>query len=246
MRRWFFSLFLALSALVRAGAIGVEPPFAEFRARPGAELGGTFRVFSERPLLRARVELLDWRRLPGGGLELLPPGSAPRSLAPWIRVAPRAVDVPGREARVRYRIALPPKAEGSYHVALLFRAQEEEGKGAGLRVRARVGVLVPIYVSIEGTEAPMLRLLKTERAGDRYRLYLQNQGNVYLPVRVWVDAIGPRGERLKREGLFSGDLLPGERIRVEYDRGGLPEGALLLRFVAAAKGLEPLVWEVEP
>ncbi len=237
-------LFLICLAQAAGPGLGVQPTFAEHQVEPGGTVSGSFNVFTYRPPLKAQVELHDWRRNPDGHIELLPPGSTPRSLAPWGRVGPLEINVPVAYETIRYRFKLPPSAAGSYHLALLIRPSSGAAKElAGLRIQTRVSVLVPIYVVVRGTEAPRLSLIKTNEENDQYELWVKNEGNVYLPVRIQVDALDKEGKSLQAETLFTGDMLPDEIITTRYTTKDLDPNALLLRFTVKAPGITPLVWE---
>lgn len=238
MRAIALAILLSLTP-ARALGFGVAPAETVLIASPGVRIPAGITVFSPDPLpLRAR--LVDWRIHPDGEVELLPPASLPRSLAPYLELRERRL-VPRPEARLNLTLRLPPGAEGSYHAALLLVPDLPPGPaGPGLALDVQAAILHPIYARVPGTARPELRLAEARIAGDGLRALLENRGNVYLKVRAWLTALAPDGA-IVREALVLEDVLfPGASRQLEAE---LPPEAGAVRLVVEAPGAGRLLWE---
>lgn len=234
-------LVLLVSAALAAG-FGVAPPTVEIRLQPGTQRTGQLAVLGGRTGDRLEPKIVDWWLGPEGELELLPPGSLPRSLAPYLKIPTQPLDA-GTRHELRYRVSLPEGAEGCYHAGLLLRTQAMPLAGPGVRVRTRLGFLVLFFASAEGSTKPRLRLTEARYRDGRLTAWVENTGNACLHPRAVVQALGEAGNVLTEEIAFEDYLLPGATRKIQTERS-LPAEAAALRLRVEAKGVAPLIWEV--
>ncbi len=237
-------LLVLLGSLAAAAGFGVSPPVVEATLSPGTWAGGEITVQSPEGQLRLEPRLVDWRLGPGGELEILPPGSLPDSLAPFLEVPTEPFSLNGERRVLRYRLGLPEGARGCYHAGLLLRAPATPSTEKGLSVRTRLGFLVLFFATAKGNAHPDLRLTESRYQGGRLTAWIENTGNACLHPRAVVEALDKGGHVIAHEIALEDYLLPGGVRRLEADFP-LPEGAVALRLRVEAAGARPLLWEVE-
>ncbi len=236
-----FPLFL-LTAFALASGLGANPSIVEYRVpatRTQAILGAIELSLSGATAVRA--QLVDWQEDPDGELLLLPAGSLKRSLARWIKLQSSRLEAQNGRATLRYRIEIPPQPEGSYHAAILLEPADENPRpaGPGLLIRQRLVVMVPVYLFIQGSERPSLRILQAKVQAGEGVFWIENDGNVALHAKARLEGVSAQGEVVESTLLLDEELLPGERRRV---RAPLPETPVW-RLIVRAPGVPPLVWE---
>ena len=104
---------------------------------PGEAMQGTIELISstDRPI-HIKVYLEDWQYTPAGdgSKQFAPPGTLPRSAAPWITFFPREIDIPARgQILVEYSIRVPqdPALSGGYYAVLFFESEINEPATTG-------------------------------------------------------------------------------------------------------------------
>ncbi len=236
-------LLLGLLGLwAQATGFGVAPSRTVLHPRPETRAGAVLTVFSPdgtavRPLL------VDWRINPDGDVELLPAGSLPRSLAPYLRVGNGVLE-PRPRAALPLEVQLPAGAEGSYHAALLLvPATAPPAAGRAMVLEAQAAILHPILAVVPGTERPELSLDGAQIKDGQLEALLVNRGNVYLRVRAVLAALDARGSILSEAVLMDDLLFPGATRRL---RGRLPAGTAVARLAVNAPGVAPIAWEGQP
>jgi len=161
--------------------------------------------------LRAGSFTVDARGRP----RLVSRGSATRSAAPWLAVAPRELSVaPGGTAVVSVSALVPRRAEPGDHTGVVLFSTRAAQPGR-VAVRMRVGVRVTVRVPGAIVRRLVVRSLRARNVGRRRVLDVGvvNAGNVTetLPrgrVRVILAA---RGHVLERLPAARRELLPGTR-----------------------------------
>ena len=182
---WLSLTLLALVVLARdsqAAIIRINAPKIELELEPGETYSGETEV--ENPTdqeLKLRVYLEDWAYKPGGTGEkdFGPVGTLPLSAGKWIAFSPTEADIqPYGRVTVRYTIAVPPDAKGTYYSVLFFEnilGTTTNQEGANVLVAGRIGSL--FFVQIKGT---------VERSGKLRSLdVVPPQGN--SPMEISVD-----------------------------------------------------------
>jgi len=237
------AFLLGLLALwAQAAGFGVAPSRTVLHPRPETRAGAVLTVFSTdgaavRPLV------VDWQINPDGDVELLPAGSLPRSLAPYLRVSGEVLK-PHPRARLPLEVRLPAGAKGSYHAALLLvPATAPPTAGPALVLEAQAAILHPIFAVVPGTEQPELSLDGARIKDGMLEALLVNRGNVYLRVRAALAALDAHGAILSETVLMDDVLFPGTTRRL---LGRLPARAVVARLVVDAPGVAPIVWEGQP
>jgi len=235
-------LLAIFMAFALASGLGVNPSLVEYRISPNQTqtIYGSIEV-SFTGASKVRVRLADWQEDPDGALLLLPAGSLKKSLAPWLKLASTTLEAPNGRATLHYRIEIPPHPEGSYHAAILFEPAVENPPPAspGLSIRQKLVVMVPVYLFIQGTEQPSLRLLNVETRGHEGVFWITNDGNVALIAKARLEGLSAEGTVVTSTLLLDEELLPGEKRRV---RTPLPDTPIW-RLTVSAPGVSPLVWE---
>jgi hypothetical protein len=144
--------------------------------------------------------------------------SAPRSAAPWLRIAPPSFSLrPGAAASVTVASTLPRRVEPGDHHAVLLLASRPLARG-GVNVRMRVGVRVVVRAPGRVVRRLVVTELRVRRA-RRVRLLevtILNRGNVTETL--------PRGRLsilLVRNGKVLTRLVPDRRELLPRSRGVL-------------------------
>lgn len=135
--------FLVLGVLALSGLVFLEDgsrPFGPGRAQPvpgglsldlllpvGGTTTTTVRLVNPGPAAQElRIDLRDYDRDRKGALRLLPPGTHPRSLAPYLVVSPTQLTLaPGTQAALALTLNLPAAATGPLWTGLLLRTAEK-------------------------------------------------------------------------------------------------------------------------
>lgn len=150
---------LALCALVPSLAfaqvsVEVSPLRAELSAGPGSTTTQGITVTNAgKEAVRVRATLTDWDLSKDGSPQFESAlENGPFSATTWVRVAPpEQVIEPGREATVRYSLAVPANVQpGGYRTGILFEfgpaAGDPVGRGRDVLFKSRIATL--IYVNI--------------------------------------------------------------------------------------------------
>ncbi len=217
------------------------------------------------PLL-LRVYAMDFAVTPDNTFLFEEPGSYPYSCAPWIELEGEDVfDLPaGASANPSFRMNVPVDAEPGGHFAVLFfqdASPPSPGQGAELtpRIGCQVLLTVPGEIvrecSIAGleVESDYLSLWGPPEEGRagwpsrdmRYRLAVENSGNVHITVFAVLRYRAAFGRGAGEVELGTMTVLPGT---VRYFEGSLPSPPCLGRFKAEAVimyGPDQFTFEVE-
>jgi len=234
---------IALLGAALASGFGVAPARLELEGAPGARVSGSVVIFSSAAGAVLRPELADWWLDPEGRLRLLPAGSSPRSLVPWLRFPEEPITLSG-ERRVYYSVSVPRGARGSYHAAVLLRPEPEPfAEAAGWRVNLAATLFLPVYLTVTGTGSPGLALSGVKVESGEIEAWVENEGNQYLRFTARAEVLGSGGALLATLPLGGDVILPGGARRLSRK---LPRvtGAAVIRVVVEAPGAQAQVWEV--
>ncbi len=197
-------------------AMGVAPMKLRLTLAPGGSRTEAVEVFNngDEPV-RVVTTVEDWAATPGGGVDLLPRGSQPRSASAWVRADLSDFTVPPHGMRtVRVTAAMPDTARGSYWTILFFEGQVGTRRSKlGLATRVRMGTTV--YLTAAGTEShgSTITGMAVQPGAHRDTLNLvaqvANRGNVYFYPTGWFQVTDRAGTVLFQQGLPYRVCLPG-------------------------------------
>ncbi|NPV60266.1 MAG: hypothetical protein HPY75_11500 [Actinobacteria bacterium] len=216
--------------------------------------------------LRLRIYAMDFSVTPDNTFIFEEPGHYPYSCAPWIEVEGEdALELPaGASASPSFLMRVPQDAEPGGHFAVLFfqdASTPQPGQGAELtpRIGCQVLLTVPGEIVREGriegfeVESDYWSLWGPPAEGQarwparniRYRLAVENTGNVHITVFAAIRYRASFGRGAGEVELGSMTVLPGT---VRYFEGSLPSPPCLGRFRAEAVimyGPDQFTFEVE-
>lgn len=268
------SLAAACAALLGAPAAGAQgfdltviPAKVELQVPAGetATFSIELRNSGAGPLL-IRIYAMDFAVTPDNTFLFEEPGFYPYSCAPWIEMEGESIlEIPaGASASPSFRMNVPADAEPGGHFAVLFfqdASPSQPGQGAELtpRIGCQVLLTVPGDIVREGTikgfevESDYLSLWAPPPEGQagwpsrdiRYRLAVENSGNVHITVFATLRYRAVFGRGVGEVELGTMTVLPGT---VRYFEGSLPSPPWLGRFKAEAVimyGPDQFTFEVE-
>jgi len=232
-----------LTALaVRAGGLGVTPPYVELALEPGASAEEGVTAFAvDATFAQVTARVVDFTKNERGAVVVLDPGELPHSAASWIEIKTPPFALADKErVTVEFAVHVPPGVNGGSYTAgiLIEPAEAPPAAKHGKRLLVRSRILVPVLIKIPGTLRPGYRLVKVERKEDRLRLLIENTGNVYLSLDGRVRFISPAGEvvhELRAPHVF---LDRGARAAVEIPLPGGESGAVAVTVEYWANGYE--------
>lgn len=176
-----------------------------------------------------------------GRPRLVSRGSATRSAAPWLAVAPRELSVaPGGTGVIRVNALVPRKAEPGDHTGVVLFSTRAAQPGR-VAVRMRVGVRVTVRVPGTVVRRLVVRSLRRRAAGGKRILDVGvvNKGNVTETLaRGGLNVLLVRqGRVLERLPAARRELLPGSRavlsVTPRTRRRGVVVARVQLRGVVA-------------
>lgn len=156
----------------------------------------------------------DWDRDEWGENRFYPPGTLPRSLAPWITVGPAAFVLgPGEAREIRGLVTVPPGVTAGTYWGIVFVHGEPrpvEYGGTTVMVAKRIGIKV--YATV-GNPRPQGTVRKIEVRGLNplwVALEFANSGLVHIrEVRAEVQVYDAQGRELVRVEALPVPSLPG-------------------------------------
>jgi hypothetical protein len=249
---WLLSAaFATAPALAQASGSMIFPKRVVFTGRTrSAEVT---LVNSGTQPVTYRVELIDQRMTPAGGLEA-PSGPVERSATGLLRYSPRQVTVPpGSSQMVRLLLRKPADLpSGEYRAHLLCRALPPEdavadieslkdGKDLAVRVVPLPAVSIPIIVRQGDDLRAAVRLsglaFDASRPALSFRLEREGGASVYGDLTATFQPAGSGPERvvLRARGVSVYAELPAieQSLTVQAEDGApLAHGRLRLRFLS--------------
>lgn len=241
-----FASFLYAPSLGQQG-IGVSPPRFELFLAPGEHERHTVTVFLKHtPEEVITPSVVDWSMDVYGNIRLLSKGQNPYSASNWIKVSLEPFRLSNQESyNIPFQLAIPRNAglSGSYWTAIALTSETRSGTtDKGLHILFRTRVVVPVYVTIRGTERPdfvISSFIKREKDKGGYELIadIENTGNTYLRLKPQLRLKNSSGETIRTLPLPMRVLLRGSVIRYQIPDNVLPNDAVVAALEVSAKQL---------
>lgn len=224
----------------------VSPFIIEEKVFPGQKFFREITFTNESDeKLKFSVLIRDIRLDEKGNLFLLPPKTERFSLADWIEVLEKEIEIlPGESKKIKVFFKIPEKeAVGSRQGAIIFASEsnlpEQQREGVFATFSHQIGVLI-FLSSVEGVkEEAKILTFKTEK--DLYftpflvkfQIEIENLGNVYLEPQGKIEIDDFFGKKVK-EIIFNSQrfkILPeGKRIFEETWQGKFGFGKYTANF----------------
>ena len=218
-----------------------------YTVRPGQTADGLLMLASSAAAPQeVRLYLQDYGTDGDGRPVYAPPGSQPRSNAPWIRLGQnRVVVAPGQQLAVSYTIQVPadPSLRGTYwSVIMVEPAAAQPPPPAASDARSRVTLRhvwrYAVHVVTDVGPAGDVRLTFTHprlletAAGLVLEVDLANDGQRWLRPKVWVEVYDQEGGLAARTEVLPPPLYPGCVSRQRLALGRLAPGPYQALLVA--------------
>jgi len=247
-------LFFITSQAFPAMAQGFTVQFGnqEFNVQPGDRFAGLLPVTntSEEPL-SVRIFVGDWVRVPGqvdyNATE--GPGDEPRSLITWMTYSPDSMTLqPGETRDIFFDVNVPEDVtlSGSYWDLIYVEgiptvdpdAPPPDPEQVGIGIRAVFRYVIRVMATIENTEtrAAAFTSLNFEpiEGGFRAIAGFQNDSNIFIKPRVWLELRDPTGEVIYTEEHIAMTVLPESARNFTFELKDLPveSGDYLVMIIA--------------
>jgi P pilus assembly chaperone PapD len=179
----------------------------------------TFSVLNnETDPLEIQISLADWDRDITGENRFYPPGTLPRSAAPWLSVSPLRFDLePNKQQEVRFSIKVPSDIAGTYWAAIMVEAAPKQTRpqppGTTVIVRRRFAVKVLETPPGTGTKDGRIALIDVRGLNPpNYLVEFENRGTIHAPrVTGRIELRDEKGTLLEKLDLESFPILPGAK-----------------------------------
>jgi P pilus assembly chaperone PapD len=179
----------------------------------------TFSVLNnETDPLEIQISLADWDRDITGENRFYPPGTLPRSAAPWLSVSPLRFELePNKQQEVRFSIKVPLDIAGTYWAAIMVEAAPKQTQpqppGTTVIVRRRFAVKVLETPPGTGTKDGRITLIDVRGLNPpNYLVEFENRGTIHAPrVTGRIELRDERGTLLEKLDLESFPILPGAK-----------------------------------
>lgn len=236
MMRRLFALVIASFLLIggqTAQAISVGPAIIDVQANPGSTQDFSFTVTNEEQESLSYAITIQ-KFIPQGeeGRTQFLPESDTNGLPDWMFVDAGSLTLrPGESRRVAVSLRVPNDATPGGHYAAIFLTQTNLDTAAGQNVSAipRIGVLVFATISGSLNERVVLRESSVDQSvysalPVRFRLAIENQGNVHVQPSVSVEVKNMFGNTVaKIDGNPDASrILPGSSRRFVFDWQKVP------------------------
>lgn len=228
-------------ASAQAFDLTVLPAKNEITAEPGSAREFTITVRNHVPeAMDLKIYPMDYYITPDNQFVFEEPGHYTYSCATWLRFDRDVLSMrPNSEAQVPVRVEVPPDAEPGGHFAVVFfeKVLTPEEIATGAQLAPRVGALVLLTVPGEIVREAVIRSFSVESdffslwgpseqkkegfpvRSLRYRLEVENPGNVHVTVRAFLGYRPSFGFGRGEVELGEMTILPGT---VRYFEGYLP------------------------
>lgn len=195
----------------------------------------------------ARVYLTGYQSFADGTTIYGEPGLQPRSNATWLHIVPAEQEIPaGGTASFHFIVRVPEDdaLSGTYWSMLMIEPVAPEqlappapGEGrarVGIRTVTRIGIQIATHILGTGRRDLRFAGREIEREEGRVflRLDLENTGERYLNLAVWVELFDADGVSIGRFDAGRRGLYPGSSARLRADFTGVPPGAYQALVVA--------------
>lgn len=228
-------------ASAQAFDLTVLPAKNEITAEPGSVREFTITVRNHVPeAMDLKIYPMDYYITPDNQFVFEEPGHYTYSCVTWLRFDRDVLSMrPNSEAQVPVRVEVPPDAEPGGHFAVVFfeKVLTPEEIATGAQLAPRVGALVLLTVPGEIVREAVIRSFSVESdffslwgpseqkkegfpvRSLRYRLEVENPGNVHVTVRAFLGYRPSFGFGRGEVELGEMTILPGT---VRYFEGYLP------------------------
>lgn len=241
-------LLLALVPSVSAEISVVGALSRNMLLAPGEEAQG--RIIVRNKSSRARVVraiLTDYRSLADGTTHYGEAGRLDRSNAPWLHILPREQSIPGNSSAFFTFIVRVPRDQslaGTYWSMLMvepvsaaaLEPPDDRGRKPRLSIRTTVRTGILLVTHIRGTGQADVRFQKQVLEGTPGRIWLrfdlENTGELYLNLAVWVELFDEKGVSIGRFDAPRQSLFPDNSTRVRVPLSGVPSGAYVALIIA--------------
>lgn len=227
-------------ALVAAGWIGNDaatcqvlvsgPLVRDVEVSPRDTVTGAVTLVNSTPEDQVvRVYLRDYTFDASGTTRYDPPGTLPRSAAPWIALGASELVVPA-EGRidVDYDAYVPaePAPQGTWWAALMVEGVDAADGRPGTGLRARIRYAVQLVFQL-GDAGPDLALTDVGIDDDVRQLWLDvaNRGGSSADVKVSLELFGQEGGSLGRRSGGRARLYPDTSYRHRVALDGIAAGS---------------------
>ncbi|GBC75930.1 hypothetical protein HRbin07_00122 [bacterium HR07] len=185
----------------------------------GASETLAFQVLNnEADPLEIQISVADWDRDITGENRFYPPGTLPRSLAPWLSVSPLRFDLtPNEQKEIRFSIKIPSEITGTYWAAIMVEAAPKQTQpqppGTTVVVRRRFAVKVLETPPGTGTKDGRISLLDVRGLNPpNIFIEFENRGTVHTPeVKGRIEIRDEKGATLEKLDVESFPTLPGAK-----------------------------------
>ncbi len=189
----------------------------------GASETLSFQVLNnETDPLEIQISLADWDRDITGENRFYPPGTLPRSLAPWLSVSPLRFDlVPNEQREIRFSIKVPSDITGTHWAAIMVEAAPKQTQpqppGTTVVVRRRFAVKVLETPPGTGTKDGRITLIDVRGLNPpNIFLEFENRGTVHTPqVKGRIEIRDEKGGTVEKLDVESFPTLPGAKRRLK-------------------------------
>lgn len=233
---------LQLAAPVSAQVAVVGDLARDYDVSPGAVVTGTIAVQNPTDLPRqAKIYQTDYAFFLDGSNFFDEPNTLARSNADWIVFNPSSVTVPpGEQVEIAYRLSVPEDSaslSGSYWSVIMVEdvpadAPEStmdsslEEVQVGLRQVYRYAVQIAAHVrDIEEYQIAFAGVdLEAGSSGRLLRVGVENEGNVLVKPKVWIEVFDGAGENLGKRDSEVARIYPETSVSYRFDLSDLAQG----------------------
>jgi P pilus assembly chaperone PapD len=185
----------------------------------GASETLAFQVLNnEADPLEIQISLADWDRDSNGENRFYPPGTLPRSAAPWLSVSPLRFDLaPNEQKEIRFSMKVPADIVGTHWAAIMVEAapKQTQPQPPGTTVVVRRRFAVKVLETPPGTGSKEGRITLIDVRGlnpPNIFLEFENRGTIHTPdVKGRVEIRDEKGATLEKLDVESFPTLPGAK-----------------------------------
>ncbi len=233
---------LQLAAPVSAQVAVVGDLARDYDVSPGAVVTGTIAVQNPTDLPRqAKIYQTDYAFFLDGSNFFDEPNTLARSNADWIVFNPSSVTVPpGEQVEIAYRLSVPEDSaslSGSYWSVIMVEDvpadapestmdSSSEEVQVGLRQVYRYAVQIAAHVrDIEEYQIAFAGVdLEAGSSGRLLRVGVENEGNVLVKPKVWIEVFDGAGENLGKRDSEVARIYPETSVSYRFDLSDLAQG----------------------
>ncbi len=259
----FFLFFVVLVDLSFAGVLVMGELTRERTLQPGETFEGTINLKNTgETSCRVDVYQADYLFYADGSNIYGEPGSAVRSNANWLSVAPNRLSIPPNEmASVYYTVRVPqiqelasaynnfqvlesPDLIGTYWSMVMVEPMpqtgpesiEDETRNAKMGIQTKIRYGIQMVTNIGDTGARRIKFSDKKLINQDGRIFLQmdieNIGERWLSPTVWVEIYDNHGAKVGRFESSKKRIYPGCSVRHKVDLTNVPKGKYKALVVA--------------